>query len=137
MRTGTRGTGSTTLTRTLRTRRRTPAHASSPISHFEFPPSAVSNRQWLTRLENAVTHRKQTPEVNSNRHIRDGRQIWDACFVQTPTSISPRLRLSPFSIFTFPFSNAPRGSFSAISNRHSLELETMSNPYKTKAGDAL
>ena len=150
MRNGTRGTGRTTLTRTLRTRSGTPARFSFPISHFEFTPSAISNRQWPARLENAVTRGKQTPEVNSNRHIRDGRQIWDACFVQTPTSISPRLGLSPFSIFTFPssvaarrsFSNftfplsaPPRGSFSAISNRERLaRLETMPNPLKIKAG---
>ena len=91
MRTGTRGTGRTTLTRTLRTRSGTPARVYSPVSHFELPSSPISNRRCI----------------------------------------------SPFSIFTFPFSNAPRGSFSAISNRQSLELETMSNPYKTKAGDAL
>ena len=35
--------------------------------------------------------------------------------------------LAPFSIFTF--------LFSVFSNRHSPELETISNPYKTKAGD--
>ena len=89
---------------------------------------AISNRQWLARLENAVTRGKQTPEVNSNRHIRD------ACSVQTFTSISPRRRLSPFSIFTFPSSVAARRS-SAISNRERLaRLETMPNPLKIKAG---
>ena len=110
MRTGTRGTGGTTLTRTLRTRSGTLARASSPLSRFEFPPSVISNRQWLARLENAVTRGKQTPEANSNRHIRD------ACSVQTSASISPRRRLSPFSVFTFPSSVAARRS-SAISNR--------------------
>jgi len=144
MRTGTRGTGRTKLTRTLRTRSGTPARLSSPIFHFEFPPAAISNRQWLARLENAVTRGKQTPEVSSNRHNRD------AYSVQTPACISPRLGLSPFSIFTFPssvaarrsFSNftfplsaPPRGSFSAISNRERLaRLETMPNPLKIKAG---
>src|ERR1700722_417267 len=104
MRTGTRGTGRTTLTRTLRTWSGTPARLSSPISHFEFPPSAISNRQWLARLENAVTRGKQTPEANSNRHIREGRQIRNACSAQTPTSISPRAAFPyfPFSLFHFP-----------------------------------
>ena len=149
MRTGTRGTGRTTLTRTLRTRSGTPARASSPLSRFEFPPSAISNRQWLARLENTVNRGKQTPEASSNRHIRDGRQIRNACSLQIPASISPRLGLSPFSIstfpssvaarrsfsiFTFPFSNAPRGASSDISNRQWLRrLETMSNPLKIKA----
>jgi len=55
----------------------------------------------------------------------------------TPRHTAQNRRLSPFSIFTFPFPAAARGPFSAISNRHSPELETMSNPYKTKAGDAL
>ena len=153
MRTGTRGTGWTTLTRTLRTRSGTPLRASSPLSHFEFPPSVISNRrrpfpfsiftflfsnaargtssvisnrQWLARLENAVTRGKQTPEAKSNRHIREGRQIRDAYSVQTFTSISPCSRLAPFSIFTFPTSD--------ISNRQWLRrLETMSNPLKINA----
>jgi len=39
-------------------------------------PRRVSNRQSLTRLKNAATCRKQTPEANSNRHNRDGRHVW-------------------------------------------------------------
>jgi hypothetical protein len=41
----------------------------------EFPSSPnfpISNRQWLARLENAATHRKQTSEVDSNRHFWEG-----------------------------------------------------------------
>lgn len=34
-----------------------------------------SNRQFLMRLESAVTSTKQTPESISNRHIRDGCRI--------------------------------------------------------------
>jgi hypothetical protein len=36
------------------------------------PRLRISNRQWLGRLENAATCRKQTSEVNSNRHNREG-----------------------------------------------------------------
>ena len=90
MRTGTRGTGRTTLTRTLRTRSGTPARLSSPISHFEFPPSAISNRQWLARLENAATCRKQTPEVKSSRHSWEGRHTREGFSTQIPVCISSR-----------------------------------------------
>ena len=34
---------------------------------------AISNRQWLARLESAVTPTKQTSEPFSNRHIWGGR----------------------------------------------------------------
>jgi hypothetical protein len=104
--------------------------SSAVVTRFATPGLRlrISNRQWLARLENAVTRGKQTPEANSNRHIRD------ACSVQTPASISPRRRFSPFSIFTFPSSVAARRS-SAISNRERLaRLETMPNPLKIKAG---
>jgi hypothetical protein len=32
----------------------------------------ISNRHFLARLENAVTHGKQTPKVDSNRHFWEG-----------------------------------------------------------------
>ena len=42
-----------------------PEFPSSP--HFQIP-----NRQWLARLETSVIPRKQTPEVDSNRHFWEG-----------------------------------------------------------------
>jgi RHS repeat-associated protein len=35
-------------------------------------PARISNRQFLARLENAATRRKQTPEADSNRHFWQG-----------------------------------------------------------------
>jgi hypothetical protein len=34
--------------------------------------ASISNRQLLVRLENAATHRNQTPEANPNRHFWEG-----------------------------------------------------------------
>jgi hypothetical protein len=35
-------------------------------------PARISDRQFLARLENAATRRKQTPEADSNRHFWQG-----------------------------------------------------------------
>jgi hypothetical protein len=48
----------------------------APLAADAAPHRRVSNRQSLTRLENAATCRKQRPEANSNRHNRDGRHVW-------------------------------------------------------------
>ena len=111
MQSGTRGTSTTSLTRTLRPRSGTPAHISSPISHFELPSSAASG----LRLSSGHGFNKN---FGAQRHLS--------------AAFSPSLPPSTFSIFAFP---AARGSFSAISNRERIgRLETMSNPLKTKAG---
>jgi hypothetical protein len=48
------------------------------------PHPRISNRQFLVRLENAATPRKQTPEVNPNRHFSEGGRpdvtLWFAHF---------------------------------------------------------
>ena len=47
----------------------------APLAADDAPPLPISNRQSLTRLENAATCRKQRPEAKSNRHNRDGRHV--------------------------------------------------------------
>ena len=44
----------------------------TPVSRFRFRRPAISNRQFLVRLETSVTSTKQTPEFISNRHFWEG-----------------------------------------------------------------
>ena len=86
------------------------AHAAKDVALAAFvgsltadaaPLRRVSNRQSLTRLENAATCRKQTPEAKSNRHNRDTRHRRDGlAFVVGPNEGSARRDLLPATFWS-------------------------------------
>jgi hypothetical protein len=94
----------------------------SPHLHLR---ARISNRQFLVRLENAATPRKQTPEVNPNRHFSEGGR--------------PDVTLS---LAHFPTANGEKGSFHALRSfgmttqtdrrrgeHESLPLRLLSSPH--------
>ena len=109
MRTGTRGTDGARLTRlhSMAMGCGTPARIPPSISHLKLPLLLFSFP--------AIS----TPHPINSRNRSNSMK----------TKLGHGFYLEHLSLLDSPFS--------AISNRNSPELETMSNPYKTKAGDAL
>ena len=79
-----------------------------------------SNRQFLARLESAVTSTKQTPESISNRHI------WDGCGIMfTMSASSDRISNSSTTAFKVP-GTSMKTHAERFSNRDISSLVTVS-----------
>jgi hypothetical protein len=48
------------------------SYCPTPVSRFRFRRPAISNRQFLVRLETSVTSSKHTAEHITNRHFSEG-----------------------------------------------------------------
>jgi hypothetical protein len=77
----------------------------------------ISNSHFLVRLENAATRRKQTPEVNPNRHFSEG--------------VEPDVTLS---LAHFPPANGEEGSFHTL---RSFGMTTKTDRRRRRARIAL
>ena len=87
--------------------------------------ASISNRQLLVRLENAATHRKQTPEVNSNRHF------WEGYCAPTRARVSSRFgRLALNSTPYTSRSRNHRNSFKTLARAHFyyVQMNQISRP---------
>jgi hypothetical protein len=66
----------------------------TPVSRFRFRRPAISNRQFLVRLETSVTSSKHTAEHISNRHFWEGSWPYSWCIMRLRRSTVSRAGIS-------------------------------------------